>query len=159
MTAEPNKAIGSINIDNGDLKGHFKDWEMDNWYNSIFDDAYDPRQVHSTNHKIHTNGVSSQPNMYVACTGNKLRIGDVYNKVLTSVNKNSIVNCSVAATPTLSQSKAVVKLYLEPSWAMFGFGKHSTLPNWVRADISHITTQTVVTVKRTRCLFMPHFWS
>ena len=42
---------------------------------------------------------------------------------------------------------------------MFGFGKHSTLPNWVRADISHITTQTVVTVKRTRCSFMPHFWS
>ena len=32
--------------------------------------------------------------MYVACTSNKLRIEDVYNQVLTSVNKNSIVNCA-----------------------------------------------------------------
>ena len=66
---------------------------MDHRYSSIFDEEYDPRQVHSTNHEIHTNGASSQPNMYVACTSNKLRIGDVYNKVLTSVNKNSVVNC------------------------------------------------------------------
>ena len=114
-TAGPSEVVGSINIDNGNLKDHFEDWEMDNRYSSVFDDEYDPRQVHSTDHKIHTKGVSSQPTMYVACTSSKLRIGDVYNKVLTSVNKNSIVNCSVAATPTLSQSKAVVKLYLEPS--------------------------------------------
>ena len=89
-TAGLSEAIGSINIDNGDFKDQFKDWEMDHQYNSVFDDEYDPRQVHSTNHKIHTNGILSQPNMYVACTSNKLRIGDVYNKALTSVNKNSI---------------------------------------------------------------------
>ena len=71
-----------MNIDNGELKDHFEDWEMDQRYSSVFDDEYDPRQVHSTNHKIHTEGVSSQPNMYVACTSNKLRIGDMYNQVL-----------------------------------------------------------------------------
>ena len=64
-TAGPSEAVGSINIDNGDLKDHFEDWEMDNRYSSIFDDEYDLRQVHSTNHKKHTKGVSSQPNMYV----------------------------------------------------------------------------------------------
>ena len=93
MTARPSEAVGSINVDNGNPKDQFEDWEMDHRYSFIFDDEYDPRQVHSTNHKIHTKGVSSQPNMYVACTSSKLRIGDVYNQVLTSVNKNSIVNC------------------------------------------------------------------
>ena len=93
-TTRPSEAIGSINIDNGYPKDQFEDWEMDHRYSSVFDDEYDPRQVHSTNHKIHTKGVSSQPNMYVACTSNKLRIGDVYDRVLISVNKNSIVNCA-----------------------------------------------------------------
>ena len=64
-TAGPNEAVGSINIDNGNPKDQFKDWEMDHRYSSVFDDEYDPRQVHSTNHKKHTNGISSQPNLYV----------------------------------------------------------------------------------------------
>ena len=60
----------------------------------MWDDKYDPRQVfNSTIDRIHANIGSSQPDSYVACTSNKLRIGDVLQKVVTSQYKNSTVNC------------------------------------------------------------------
>ena len=43
MTARLDEAVSSIKIDNGEIKDHFEDWEMDQWYNSVFDDDFDPR--------------------------------------------------------------------------------------------------------------------
>ena len=48
----------------------------------IFDDHYDLRQVHLLNDRIHANDLNAkQDNQYVACSSNKLRIGDVYDKI------------------------------------------------------------------------------
>src|SRR5271163_4166576 len=62
----------------------------------VFDDHYDPRQViHSNINRIHTNdGNALQHHLYVACnSSSKLKIGEVYDKVLTS-DKISTVNCA-----------------------------------------------------------------
>ena len=59
----------------------------------VFDDAYDPRQVFTLAlDRIHANDCAQQSNLYVACSS-KLRIGDVYNKLLSS-KINSTVNCA-----------------------------------------------------------------
>ena len=62
----------------------------------VFDDHYDPRQVNSTNNRIHTNDLNAkQHDQYVAYHSSKLRIGDVYNKVLSS---QSTVHCAQCAS-------------------------------------------------------------
>ena len=49
----------------------------------VFDDHYNPRQVNSLNNRIHIDDPNAiQHDQYVAYRSNKLRIGDVYNKVL-----------------------------------------------------------------------------
>ena len=78
----------------GGEKAIFKDYELEAQYSIAWDDKYDPRQVfNSTFDRIHTNGDTFQPDSYVACTSNKLRIGDVLQKVVISQYKNSTVNC------------------------------------------------------------------
>src|SRR5271168_552906 len=58
----------------------------------VFDDAYDSRQVLTLAlDRIHANDCAQQSNLYVAYSS-KLRIGDVYNKLLSS-KISSTVNC------------------------------------------------------------------
>ena len=73
----------------GGKKAIFKDYELEVQYSTAWDNEYDPRQVfNSTFDRIHANG-SYQPDSYVACTSNKLRIGDVLQKVVTSQDRKS----------------------------------------------------------------------
>ena len=66
---------------------------MEAQYSTAWDNEYDPRQVfNSTFDRIHANS-SYQPDSHVAYTSNRLRIGDVLQKVVMSQYKNSTVNC------------------------------------------------------------------
>ena len=73
----------------GGKKVIFKDYELEAQYSMAWDDEYDPRQVfNSTFDRIHANG-SYQPDSHVAYTSNRLRIGDVLQKVVTCGCSNS----------------------------------------------------------------------
>ena len=61
----------------------------------VFDNHYNPRQVHSLNNRIHANNlIAKQHDQYVACSSSKFRIGDVYNKILfLNISTVNCVNC------------------------------------------------------------------